>query len=109
MDENEAKKWDYHESIASHFLPTFNKIAPAIHHVGKLTLADLQVGRQYYKCQLGFLDEFPQLSTVAPMEPEEKGFLDEFPDTGSALKSTFPQFLPSDVEVPFEDPAPSSN
>ncbi|KAF2802822.1 uncharacterized protein BDZ99DRAFT_401001 [Mytilinidion resinicola] len=40
--------WDYLDVIASHFLPELQKLAPAVRHVGKLTLADLQA-RQYYK------------------------------------------------------------
>jgi hypothetical protein len=102
---NELDLWDYLDGIASHFLPTFKKLAPIIHHVGNLTLADLQA-RQYYKSQLEVYDEVPHPSTIIRMDPIEQNSVDDWHDPGmTPFKSPFPRFQPSDVEVAFDDPS----
>jgi hypothetical protein len=104
-DSDEPDLWDYLDVIASHFLPTFQKLAPIIQHVGKLTLTDLQA-RQYYKCQLEFYDEVPHPGAITRMDPNEQNFLDDWCDPETApFESPFPRFQPSDVEVAFDDPS----
>ncbi|KAF2473898.1 uncharacterized protein BDR25DRAFT_341136 [Lindgomyces ingoldianus] len=102
---DQADLWDYLDEIALHFIPEFQKLAPIIHHVGKLTLADLQA-RQYYKCQLEFYDEVPRPGPITRMTPKKQNFMDEWDDPKpDPFESPFPQFRPSDVEVVFDDPS----
>lgn len=96
--------WDYLGEIASHFLSELRKLAPAIHHVGKLTLADLQ-DRQYYTCELEFHNEMPRPSPITPRDPSEPGITDDWYDPEVLpFETSFPCFQPCDVEVAFDNP-----
>ena len=86
-------------------LPAFRELAPTVHHIGKLTLADLQA-HQYYKCRLEFHDEVPSPSSVTRMDPSEEESLDDCCNLQTVpFDSSFPRFQPSDVEVVFDDPS----
>ncbi|KAF2434365.1 hypothetical protein EJ08DRAFT_646780 [Tothia fuscella] len=102
---DEDELWDYVETIASHFLPALQKLAPVVNHVGKFTLADLQ-SRQYYKCELEFFNELPRPGPISPMDLDEEGFLDEYQDLKPPpIQSPFPRFQLSEVEVAFSEPS----
>jgi len=73
---DEPDLWNYLNGIAAHFVPAFQKLAPVVHRVGKLTLIDLQA-QQYYKCQLKFYGGTPHPDAITPIEPKKQNFLND--------------------------------
>ncbi|KAF2488642.1 hypothetical protein BU16DRAFT_568164 [Lophium mytilinum] len=96
---------EYHEEIALQFLSELQKLAPPIHHVGKLTLEEIEAC-QYYDCQLEFYDEVPRPSAITRKGAEEENPNDIWYDPQpTPFESIFPQFQRSEVEVLYDDPS----
>lgn len=93
--------WDYLDWIVATFLPSFQHLAPAVRHSGKLTLAHLYM-RQHHECQLHVEDETPSAGRISSVEPIAS---DEWEEEPYDVKgSLFPTLALSDIEVSYDDP-----
>ena len=94
--------WNYSECIAEFYASELSRLAPAIEHTGKLTLADLAARATFY-CEYRVVDENPQIGSIeaemiSSPESEPPGEWDI-----RSRQSVFPALSPSDVEVPYDN------
>lgn len=104
-NDDAADVWEYGERIADLFLPEFERLAPPVAHVGKLTLADL-VSHGDFDCEFSVVDGKPVAGLVTPRIRDDDDHDDPlFGDIDiSTVLSAFPVLGPDEVEVPYSNP-----